>query len=131
MLLGTAAYMSPEQARGRPVDRRADVWAFGCLLYECLIGRRAFPGETISDILAEVIKSEPDWAALPEGTPVSVRRLLRRCLAKDPDSRLRDLGDAALDLVETDEPETAGVGTSGDGPGAGGSAASKSVADIP
>jgi hypothetical protein len=109
VLLGTAAYMSPEQARGRTVDRRADVWAFGCLLYECLTGRRVFPGDTISDILAEVLKSEPDWSALPAETPASVRRLLRRCLAKDPESRLRDLGDAALELVETDEPAIAAV----------------------
>jgi hypothetical protein len=103
MLLGTAAYMSPEQARGRVVDRRADVWAFGCVLYECLTGSRTFPGDTISDILAELIKSEPDWKKLPASTPTAVRRLLRRCLAKDPDDRLRDLGDAVLELAETDE----------------------------
>jgi len=105
VLLGTAAYMSPEQARGRVVDRRADVWAFGCVLYECLTGSRAFPGDTISDILAELIKSEPDWTKLPASTPTAVRRLLRRCLAKDPDHRLRDLGDAALELAEADDPD--------------------------
>ena len=97
-IMGTAAYMSPEQARGRPVDRRADVWAFGCVLYEALAGRAAFEGETITDILASVVRSEPDWGALPRATPEPARRLLRRALQKDPKDRLRDMADARLDL---------------------------------
>ncbi|MHC4815995.1 MAG: protein kinase domain-containing protein, partial [Planctomycetota bacterium] len=109
MILGTAAYMSPEQAKGKTVDRRADVWSFGCVLYECLTGRGAFPGETVSEILAEVLKGEPDWAALPPSTPTSVRRVLRRCLVKDPRERLRDLGDARLDLTDTGSEEAAGT----------------------
>jgi Tol biopolymer transport system component len=100
VILGTAAYMSPEQARGRPVDRRSDVWAFGCLLFECLTGRKAFPGETISDTLAAILKSEPDWKALPEATPEPLRRLLRRCLAKDARQRLSSLADARLEIDE-------------------------------
>ena len=98
MILGTAAYMSPEQARGRPVDRRSDVWAFGCLLYECLTGQRAFPGETISDTLAAVLTSDPNWTALPAATPGSIRRLLRRCLAKDAGHRLHDIADAWIEI---------------------------------
>ena len=77
-LLGTAPYMSPEQARGLPVDERTDVWAFGCVLYELLAGERAFPGRTATDVLAAVIKDEPRWDALPESTPPSLRRVLRR-----------------------------------------------------
>ena len=84
MILGTAAYMSPEQARGKAVDRRADIWAFGCVLYEMLTGRRAFAGETVTDIIAAVLKNEPDWAALPADTPPPIRPLLGRCLEKDP-----------------------------------------------
>jgi Tol biopolymer transport system component len=97
VILGTAAYMSPEQARGKPVDKRADIWAFGCVLYEMLTARPAFTGETITDVLAAVVKNEPDWNAVPE----KVRRLLRQCLEKDPKRRLRDLGDAwqLLDVV--------------------------------
>ncbi len=104
MILGTAAYMAPEQAKGRPVDRRADVWAFGVVLYEMLTGRRAFKGDDVSEILASVIKSDPDWNDLPAATPASIRRVLRRCLEKDPRKRLRSIGDARLDLDET-EPE--------------------------
>ncbi len=100
ILLGTAAYMSPEQARGKSADRRADVWAFGCVLYEMLTGRRAFAGETVADTLAAILKSEVDWGALPAETPGQVWRLLRRCLAKDPARRLRDLGDARLEIEE-------------------------------
>jgi Tol biopolymer transport system component len=102
MILGTAAYMSPEQARGRVVDRRADVWAFGAVLYEMLTGRRAFDGDDVSVTLAAVLKEEPDWGALPVDLPASVRRVLKRCLAKDPRRRLRSIGDA---LVELDEPQ--------------------------
>jgi Tol biopolymer transport system component/tRNA A-37 threonylcarbamoyl transferase component Bud32 len=109
MILGTAAYMSPEQARGRPVDKRADVWAFGCVLFEMLAGTRAFGGETVTDILAAVIRAEPDWNKLPPDTPRAIRRLLRRCLSKDPERRLHDVADARLELqdaLDADEQET-------------------------
>src|SRR5712691_10609771 len=88
MILGTAAYMSPEQARGKEVDKRTDIWAFGAVLYELLAGKRAFAGETVSDTLSAVLAKEPDWAALPAGSPV---QLLSRCLEKDPKRRLRDI----------------------------------------
>jgi eukaryotic-like serine/threonine-protein kinase len=100
VVLGTAAYMSPEQARGKPVDRRADIWAFGCLLYEMLTARRAFEGETVSDTLAAVLRAEPDYAALPAETPRRVRDLIERCLRKDASRRLRDIGDARVTLAE-------------------------------
>jgi serine/threonine-protein kinase len=100
VILGTAAYMSPEQARGRSVDRRADIWAFGCVLYEMLTGQRAFPGDTVADVFSAVLGREPDWRRLPEGTPGAVKRLLRRCLEKDATRRLRDIGDARLELIE-------------------------------
>jgi Tol biopolymer transport system component len=100
MILGTAAYMPPEQARGKSVDKRADIWAFGCVLYELLVGRVAYPGDTVSETIAAVLEREPDWSAVPEQTPATVRRLLRRCLEKDPTRRLRDIGDAKLDLEE-------------------------------
>ena len=102
IILGTAAYMSPEQARGAPVDKRTDVWAFGCVLFEMLAGGHVFGGAaTVSDAIAAVLKSEPDWQALPETTPPHVRALLKRCLEKDPRHRLRDIGDAGLLLGET------------------------------
>ncbi len=100
VILGTAAYMSPEQARGKPVDRRADIWALGCVLFECLTGRRAFDGETASDTLAKVLEREPSFAMLPAATPPRVRELLQRCLTKDPKLRLRDMGDARIVLDE-------------------------------
>ncbi len=100
VILGTAAYMAPEQARGRPVDKRADIWAFGVVLFEMLTGRPLFRGETVSDILAGVLKTEPDWSALPAGVPGTVHALLRRCLAKQPQDRLRDIGDARLFLED-------------------------------
>src|SRR5271169_5485040 len=100
VLLGTAAYMSPEQAKAKPVDRRADIWAFGCVLYEMLTGKMAFRGETVTDTLAAVIKEEPDWMQLPAATPVRIRVLLKRCLQKDPKQRLRDIGDARISLEE-------------------------------
>ena len=107
LILGTAAYMSPEQARGKPVDKRADIWAFGVVLFELLSGRRLFEGETVSDVLASVLKSEPDWKALPAATPASLRRLLERCLERDPKQRLRDVGDARVELarIEAGAPE--------------------------
>ena len=99
-LLGTAAYMSPEQAKGRPVDKRTDVWAYGCVLYEMLSGRRAFPGDDVSDTLAEILKGEPDWGALPADTPPAIRRLLMRCLAKDRKQRVPDIAIARFDIDE-------------------------------
>ena len=104
-LLGTAPYMSPEQARGQQVDKRTDVWAFGCVLYEMLTGRAAFARGTTSDTIASVLEREPDWDRLPTSTPDAIRRLLRRCLEKDPKLRLRDVGDARFEL---DEPIAAG-----------------------
>ena len=99
VILGTAAYMSPEQARGRSVDRRADIWAFGCVLYECLTGSRAFHGETVSDTLAHILKGEPDWNKLPAETPTRIKVLLRRCLEKNPRERLHDIADARLEIA--------------------------------
>jgi hypothetical protein len=99
-LLGTVAYMAPEQARGLPVDRRADIWAFGVVLYEMLTGRRLFEGETFSDVVVAVLTREPEWSLLPAGTPGAVRRLLRRCLAKDARDRLHDIADARLELAD-------------------------------
>jgi serine/threonine-protein kinase len=101
IVLGTVAYMSPEQACGKPVDQRADIWAFGCVLYEMLTGRRTFPGATTTEILVGVLDREPDWASLPPNTPDTVRRLLRRCLTKDLRSRLHHAGDARLELEDT------------------------------
>ena len=100
VIAGTAAYMSPEQARGKAVDKRTDIWAFGCVLYEMLTARPAFPGETTSDTIAAILEREPDTSALPAQTPVSIRRLLQRCLEKDPKRRLRDIGDARLEIEE-------------------------------
>jgi serine/threonine-protein kinase len=101
VVMGTAAYMSPEQALGEPVDRRADIWALGCVLYEMLTGRSAFPGDSGPRVLAKVLESEPDFSALPATTPFLVRRLIRRCLEKEPGRRLHDAADAALDIDET------------------------------
>jgi hypothetical protein len=98
VILGTAAYMSPEQARGKPVDKRTDIWAFGCVLYEMLTGRIAFPGETLSDTIVAILERPPDWSAIPAATPAALSQLLRRCLEKDARKRLRDIGDARLDL---------------------------------
>ena len=100
MILGTATYMAPEQAKGKEVDRRADVWAFGCVLYEMLTGRTAFEGETVSEVLAAVLKTESDWRRLPADTPEGIRRLLRRCLQKDPIRRLQHIGDARIEIDE-------------------------------
>ena len=98
MILGTAAYMSPEQAKGRAVDKRSDVWAFGAVLYEMLTGRRAFEGDDVSDTLARILMKEPDWTALPANLPAAVVTVLRRCLQKDRKQRVRDIGDVSLAL---------------------------------
>jgi eukaryotic-like serine/threonine-protein kinase len=100
VILGTAVYMSPEQARGKACDKRTDIWAFGCVLYELLTGRQAFHGETTTEILAAVLRGEPDWGALPEPTPSTIRALLRRCLQKDVNKRARDAGDARIEIDE-------------------------------
>jgi serine/threonine-protein kinase len=117
-LRGTLGYMSPEQARGRGIDRRSDIWAFGCCLYEALTARRPFRGETVSDTLSEILKGEPRWDKLPAATPPAMHRLLRRCLAKDRHQRLHDIGDARLELEEArsgveEEPRGAAVGRRG------------------
>ena len=100
MILGTAAYMSPEQARGKSVDKRADIWAFGVVLYEMLTGERLFAGDSVAETLGLLFSRQPDLATLPAATPVRVRTLIERCLAKDPRQRLRDIGDARLDLED-------------------------------
>ncbi len=100
VILGTAAYMSPEQSRGQPVDKRTDIWAFGCVLFEMLAGSPAFARETLSDTIAAVIEREPEWKALPEATPSGIRRLLMRCLQKDKHRRLHDMADARLELED-------------------------------
>ena len=100
VVFGTAAYMSPEQARGKPLDRRTDVFSFGCLLYECLTGQRTFKGQTISDTMAAVLTAEPDWSMLGANASPRLAALLRRCLQKDPARRLRDIGDARLEIEE-------------------------------
>jgi serine/threonine protein kinase len=118
IILGTAAYMSPEQARGKPLDKRSDIWAFGCVLYEMLTARRTFVGDEVSDILASVLTREPDLTALPAAAPPSIRRLLRRCLQKDRTERLRDIGDARLeicDAVAQADPEAIVVSAPGAG----------------
>ena len=111
VIIGTAAYMSPEQARGKTVDRRADIWAFGCVLFEMLSGRRPFEGDTVTDILASVVKSEPEWNALPADTPPRIRELIRRCLLKDPKQRLRDIGEARIAIEEVISGAGAGIET--------------------
>jgi serine/threonine-protein kinase len=108
-LLGTAAYMSPEQAKGRPADKRSDVWAFGCVLYEMLTGKRAFDGDDVSDTLAAVLRGEPDWSALPSDTPTALRTLLRRSLQKDRTRRLPDIGVARLEIDEARSNVSAGT----------------------
>jgi serine/threonine protein kinase len=100
MILGTAAYMAPEQAKGKPVDKRADIWAFGCVLYEMLTGKRPFAGEDVTDTLAAIVRADPDWPALPPDTPAVIRKLLSRCLEKDRRERLPDIGAARLELKD-------------------------------
>jgi serine/threonine-protein kinase len=106
-ILGTAPYMSPEQVRGEAVDTRTDVWAFGCLLYEMLVGRPLFTGASSAEVVAAVLRDEVDWSALPADTPAAVRRLLRRCLRRDPRERLQDIGDARIELAEAGQEEGA------------------------
>ena len=106
IVLGTVAYMSPEQARGQPVDKRTDIWAFGCVLFELLAGSRPFQGESSADVLGAIVGAEPDWSLLPSDTPVPVRSVLRRCLAKDSERRTHDIADARIGLEEAREPET-------------------------
>jgi serine/threonine-protein kinase len=111
LILGTAAYMSPEQARGKAVDQRADIWAFGCVLFEMLTGHSPFGGaDTVSDSIAAILTREPDWKALPPDTPASVRRLLRRCIEKDVNRRLHHIGDARLELDDVTDAEPAVIG---------------------
>jgi hypothetical protein len=115
VILGTAAYMSPEQARGKAVDGRADIWAFGAVFYEVLTGRRAFPGEDLTDTLAAVVKLEPDWDAIGPHVPARVSQIIRLCLRKDPRQRLQNMGDVRLALdgaFETRAPDAPGRGTS-------------------
>jgi serine/threonine protein kinase len=100
VLLGTAAYMSPEQARGKLLDNRTDIWAFGCVLYEMLTGQKPFQGETVTDVLAAVLTFEPDWESLPETTAPTMRHLLRRCLQKAPNRRLHSIADARIDIED-------------------------------
>ena len=101
VILGTAAYMSPEQARGQPLDKRTDIWSFGCVLYEMLTSRLAFGGDTLSDTMANILDRQPQWEALAAGTPPTVRKLLRRCLDKDPKERLRDVADVRWEIAES------------------------------
>ena len=115
MILGTAGYMSPEQARGRSVDRRTDVWAFGCVLYEMLTAQRTFGGETATDILGAIVHREPDWDALPADTPRRIRALLHRCLRKDVDRRIQAIGDARVSIEEYLEDPTAAEASLDDG----------------
>jgi serine/threonine protein kinase len=100
VVLGTAEYMSPEQARGKALDKRTDIWSFGCVLYEALSGRRPFAGETASDMIAAILGTDPDWTAFPEGAPPSLQRLIKRCLEKDLKRRLRDMGDVCIEIDE-------------------------------
>jgi len=113
IILGTAAYMSPEQARGKPVDRRTDIWAFGVLLFEMLAGRRLFTGETVSDTLAAILRADIPWDLLPAETPAPIRRLLARCLERDPKNRLHDAADARIELSEVIAERRAGSSSTG------------------
>ena len=108
VILGTVGYMSPEQARGKPIDKRTDIWAFGCILFECLSGRRAFSGSNVSDVIASILRSEPTWPDLPADTPPDIRDLLGRCLEKDASQRLRDIGDARI-AIDNNLASSAGI----------------------
>ena len=109
-ILGTPAYMSPEQATGQTLDRRTDIWAFGCVLYEMLTRRRAFTGDTVPEVISAVLVRELNWEALPADTPPGIERLLRRCLERDPKNRLHDIADARIELDETLSALTSTVG---------------------
>ncbi len=122
VILGTAAYLSPEQARGKPVDRRTDIWSFGCVLYECLTGRRAFEGASAPEVIGRILRGDVDWGRLPAGTPPRLRELLERCFEKDPKRRLRDMGDARLALEEIGDRN---VALAGAGAGAGAAVAAR------
>jgi serine/threonine-protein kinase len=128
IVLGTVAYMSPEQARGFQVDKRTDIWAFGCVLYEMLCGARPFQGATSADVLAAIVGAEPDWRRLPADTPVQVRAVLRRCLMKDPERRIHDIADARIDLEEPREPESALAAPATPGSGAARRLATRGIA---
>src|SRR5262245_29936144 len=104
VILGTAAYMSPEQARGKEVDRRTDIWSFGCVAFELLTGKQAFEGETVTDLFASILKGEPDWNALPAALPDSMRMLLRQCLQKDARRRLQHIGDGRIEMESAAAP---------------------------
>ncbi|HXV61703.1 MAG TPA: protein kinase, partial [Vicinamibacteria bacterium] len=122
VILGTAAYMAPEQARGKPVDRRADIWAFGAVLYEMLTGRRPFEGDDVTEVLARVIEREPDLDGIPKETPVAIRHLVARCLTKDPRQRLRDIGEARVtldDVISGRHDDEAAPGVAAPGPSTG------------
>jgi len=109
LILGTAGYMAPEQAKGRPVDARSDIWSFGCVLYEMLVGKSAFPGESVVEVLSAILHVDPDWNALPATTPPSIRALLQRCLQKDPSLRLRDIADVRFQIEDLQSPPVAPV----------------------
>jgi Tol biopolymer transport system component len=118
MILGTAAYMSPEQARGKPLDRRTDIWSFGCVLFECLAGGSLYKGESVSDSLGAILHKEPDWSLLPPDTPPTVRLLLRRCLTKDAERRLHDVADARIELEQAiEDPQGSLIGLTDSVPG--------------
>lgn len=106
-ILGTSGYMSPEQARGGHVDKRSDIWSFGCVLWECLTGKTLFGGATVSDSIVAILQAEPEWEDLPPDTPPNVRRVLRRCLTKDPAHRLHDIADARIELEDSETPPIA------------------------
>jgi serine/threonine protein kinase len=119
IILGTTPYMSPEQARGKAVDRRTDIWSFGCVLFECLSGRQAFAGETTTDVIAKILEREPDWGSIPAATPPKLRDLIRRCLTKNPDERPRDIGDLRRELTTlVTESSSRGLSSSGAQPAA-------------
>src|SRR2546426_2410500 len=107
VILGTAAYMSPEQARGKPLDKRTDIWSFGCVLYEALTDRQTFAAETVSDTMAAILGRDPDWHALPQATPANIRALLRHCLQKEAKLRLHDIADARIEIEEALDPSRA------------------------
>ncbi|MGE3473607.1 MAG: serine/threonine-protein kinase, partial [Vicinamibacterales bacterium] len=120
IVLGTAAYMAPEQARGEDAGRPADLWAFGCVLFEMLIGTPPFRVSSVAELIGEVLKADPDWTRLPVDTPPNVQRLLRRCLVKDPRRRLQHFGDARLDLTDVEPaPSASSASRPGKFPGAG------------